>query len=95
MSNEPYVFVAKYFFHNDNDFRNIIFRFVLNTSIELPHENGVNALQFQPNTTFDDGEWLTITTGKDNKFKLWNLGKSSIAQSSTYTTDYSLLFFVK
>ncbi|KAL6257883.1 hypothetical protein P5V15_011482 [Pogonomyrmex californicus] len=51
--------------------------FVLNTSIELPHENGVNALHFQPDTTFDDGEWLAVTTGKDSKFKLWNLRKSS------------------
>lgn len=51
--------------------------FVLNTSIELPHENGINALHFQPDTTFDDGEWLAVTTGKDNKFKLWNLRKSS------------------
>ncbi|XP_011870474.1 PREDICTED: WD repeat-containing protein 75 [Vollenhovia emeryi] len=50
--------------------------FVLNTSIELPHENGVNALHFQPDTTFDDGEWLAVTTGKDDKFKLWSLGKS-------------------
>ncbi|XP_071651739.1 WD repeat-containing protein 75 isoform X1 [Temnothorax longispinosus] len=55
--------------------------FVLNTSIELPHENGVNALYFQPDTTFDDGEWLAVTTGKDNKFKLWNLGKSSTIEN--------------
>ncbi|KAL6434766.1 hypothetical protein ACFW04_005163 [Cataglyphis niger] len=54
--------------------------FILNTSIELPHENGVNALHFQPNTIFDDEEWLAVTTGKDNKFKLWNLGKSSIVE---------------
>lgn len=58
--------------------------FILNTSIELPHENGINALHFQPNTTFDDGEWLAVTTGKDNKFKLWNLGKSSTGERETH-----------
>ncbi|EZA57753.1 WD repeat-containing protein [Ooceraea biroi] len=57
--------------------------FVLNTSIELPHEDGVNTLQFQPNTTFDDEEWLAVTTGKDNKFKLWNLGKSPSTEKET------------
>ncbi|XP_011056912.1 PREDICTED: WD repeat-containing protein 75 isoform X1 [Acromyrmex echinatior] len=55
--------------------------FILNTSIELPHENGINALHFQPDTTFDDGDWLAITTGRDNKFKLWNLRKSSIVEN--------------
>jgi len=55
---------------------------VLNTSIELPHENGINALHFQPDTTFDNEEWLAVTTGKDNKFKLWSLGKSSTVEST-------------
>ncbi|KYN04804.1 WD repeat-containing protein 75 [Cyphomyrmex costatus] len=55
--------------------------FVLNTSIELPHENGINALHFQPDTTFDDGEWLAVTTGRDNKFKLWNLRKSATVEN--------------
>jgi NET1-associated nuclear protein 1 (U3 small nucleolar RNA-associated protein 17) len=54
---------------------------VLNTSIELPHENGINALHFQPDTIFDDEE-LVVTTGKDNKFKLWNLGKASTIEST-------------
>ncbi|XP_012060006.1 PREDICTED: WD repeat-containing protein 75 [Atta cephalotes] len=57
--------------------------FILNTSIELPHENGINALHFQPDTTFDDGDWLAVTTGRDNKFKLWNLRKSSIVEEKT------------
>ncbi|XP_076674924.1 WD repeat-containing protein l(2)05287 [Andrena cerasifolii] len=54
--------------------------FALNTSIELPHEGGVNALRFQPSTPFDDDGTLAVTTGRDKKFKLWNLVESS----STY-----------
>ncbi|KAK0178506.1 hypothetical protein PV327_007392 [Microctonus hyperodae] len=51
--------------------------FSLNTSIELPHDNGVNAIQFQPNTALNGGNSLAVTAGKDNKFKLWNLAESS------------------
>ncbi|XP_047366330.1 WD repeat-containing protein 75 isoform X1 [Vespa velutina] len=47
--------------------------FTLNTSVELPHELGINALQFQPNSLFGDEDSLVVTTGKDQKFKLWNL----------------------
>ncbi|KAI4488078.1 hypothetical protein M0804_004926 [Polistes exclamans] len=47
--------------------------FTLNTSVELPHELGVNALQFQTNSLFGDEDPLVVTTGKDKKFKLWNL----------------------
>ncbi|EFN76342.1 WD repeat-containing protein 75 [Harpegnathos saltator] len=57
--------------------------YILNTAIELPHENGVNALQFQPNKTLNDDKWLAITTGKDNKFKLWILGQPSSVQEET------------
>ncbi|KAG9433300.1 WD repeat-containing protein 75 [Apis mellifera carnica] len=47
--------------------------YALNTSIELPHEGGINALHFQPSTLFDEDEALAVTTGKDKKFKLWHL----------------------
>ncbi|KAH0956856.1 hypothetical protein HN011_012186 [Eciton burchellii] len=57
--------------------------FVLDTSIELPHENGVNTLLFEPNMTFDVGERLAVTTGKDQKFKLWNLKESSNTEKKT------------
>ncbi|XP_031836889.1 WD repeat-containing protein l(2)05287 isoform X2 [Nomia melanderi] len=49
--------------------------FSLNTSIELPHEGGVNALHFQP--TFDEDGMLAVTTGRDKKFKLWHLVEST------------------
>ncbi|KAK1133746.1 hypothetical protein K0M31_011541 [Melipona bicolor] len=51
-------------------------QYALNTSIELPHEGGVNALHFQPCLLFDDGT-LAITTGRDKKFKLWHLVEPS------------------
>ncbi|XP_012275072.1 WD repeat-containing protein 75 [Orussus abietinus] len=47
--------------------------FVLNTSVELPHEDGVTALQFQPYTSFNSDNPLVVTTGRDKKFKLWTL----------------------
>ncbi|KOX68688.1 WD repeat-containing protein 75 [Melipona quadrifasciata] len=51
-------------------------QYALNTSIELPHEGGINALYFQPCLLFDDGT-LAITTGRDKKFKLWHLVEPS------------------
>ncbi|XP_074094761.1 WD repeat-containing protein l(2)05287 [Cotesia typhae] len=57
--------------------------FSLNTSIELPHEYGVNALQFQPRTSFDEEDVLAVTTGEDNKFKLWNLSQASSIYKKT------------
>lgn len=49
------------------------FRFVLNTSIELPHDVGVNALLFQPGDPFGEQIPLVVTTGKDERFKLWSM----------------------
>lgn len=61
----------------------ILYSFELNTSIELPHNYGVNALQFQPNTTLDGDNVLAVTTGKDNQFKLWNLVEPSSIYKQT------------
>lgn len=47
--------------------------FVLNTSIELPHRFGINALMFQPNTSLSGYNHFAVTSGKDNTFKLWKL----------------------
>lgn len=60
--------------------------FTLNTSVELPHELGINALQFQPNSLFGDEDSLVVTTGKDQKFKLWNL----IEPTSIYSKKFLL-----
>ncbi|XP_053988404.1 WD repeat-containing protein 75 [Hylaeus anthracinus] len=57
--------------------------FTLNTSIELPHEGGINALHFQPSTPFDEEEALAITTGRDKKFRLWHLIESSSTNKKT------------
>lgn len=54
---------------------NLVSSYELNSSIELPHEDGVNALSFQPIT--DEDNVLAVTTGKDDKFKLWNLMEPS------------------
>ncbi|XP_017882412.1 WD repeat-containing protein 75 [Ceratina calcarata] len=65
--------------------------FTLNTSIELPHEGGVNALHFQPSTLFDDGEILAVTTGRDRKFKLWHLVEpSSIHKKAKHWQCHSM-----
>ncbi|XP_076285922.1 WD repeat-containing protein l(2)05287 [Lasioglossum baleicum] len=56
--------------------------FSLNTSIELPHEGGVNALRFQP-ITFDEDGILAVTTGRDKKFKLWHLVESTSMYKKT------------
>ncbi|XP_015598224.1 WD repeat-containing protein 75 [Cephus cinctus] len=57
--------------------------YTLNTSIELPHDNGVNALQFQPLMSFDNENSLVVTTGQDKKFKLWTLAESSSIYKKT------------
>lgn len=57
--------------------------FTLNTSIELPHEGGVNALHFQPSTLFDENGTLAVTTGGDKKFKLWHLVEPSSMYKKT------------
>ncbi|XP_058803297.1 WD repeat-containing protein 75 [Phymastichus coffea] len=54
--------------------------FVLNTSIELPHENGVNALKFKPKTSLGDEEQFVVTVGKDKKFKMWQLIHGSTSE---------------
>ena len=56
--------------------------FTLNTSIELPHEGGINALHFQPSMFNEDGA-LAVTTGRDKKFKLWHLVESSSIYKKT------------
>ncbi|XP_017756050.1 PREDICTED: WD repeat-containing protein 75 [Eufriesea mexicana] len=57
--------------------------FALNTSIELPHDGGVNALHFQPSTLFDENGALAVTTGMDRKFKLWHLVEPSSIYKKT------------
>ncbi|XP_008559275.1 WD repeat-containing protein 75 [Microplitis demolitor] len=65
--------------------------FALNTSIELPHEYGVNALKFQSRKSLDEEDVLAVTTGEDDKFKLWNLSQpSSIYQKSRHWQCYGV-----
>ncbi|XP_033232110.1 WD repeat-containing protein 75 [Belonocnema kinseyi] len=68
--------------------------FVLNTSIEFPHENGINALKFQPNTSLTGYNHFAVTSGKDKKFKLWNLvdPESSYKQTKHWQC-YSVGFY--
>ncbi|XP_043271275.1 WD repeat-containing protein 75 [Venturia canescens] len=64
--------------------------FTLNTSIEFPHEVGVNALKFQPNSPLDDDDLFAVTVGKDKKFKLWNLFEpTSIHKNTKHWRCYS------
>lgn len=61
-------------------------RYELNTSIELPHENGVNDLRFQSNRSFDESNAFAITTGQDKLFKLWTL----VSPTSIYSSFFLL-----
>lgn len=63
----------------------------MNTSIELPHEGGINALHFQPSMFNEDGA-LAVTTGRDKKFKLWHLVESSSIHS-TYKYVHSKISY--
>lgn len=68
--------------------------FVLNTSVEFPHENGINALKFQPNTSLNGYDHFVVTSGKDNKFKLWNLvDPESTYKQSKFWQFYSVGFY--
>ncbi|KAJ8680540.1 hypothetical protein QAD02_016327 [Eretmocerus hayati] len=61
--------------------------FLLNTSIELPHEKGVNALKFKQMTSVnyeDDEDQFVVTVGKDCKFKLWYLVESEYSQDTRH-----------
>lgn len=53
--------------------------YVLNTSIELPHEGRVHALQFQPADSQVDG-MLAVSTGDDKKFRIWGLASGKFLQ---------------
>ena len=54
-----------------------LFSFVLNTSVELPHEIGVNAVKFRPKFSVSDDSQYVVTVGKDDKFKVWYLADST------------------
>ncbi|XP_074038471.1 WD repeat-containing protein l(2)05287 [Leptinotarsa decemlineata] len=45
--------------------------FQLNTSVEYPHEDTVNAMLFQPVNSDDNLQCITV--GNDKKFKVWQL----------------------
>ncbi|XP_053374585.1 WD repeat-containing protein 75-like [Mercenaria mercenaria] len=49
--------------------------FVLNTSVEMPHEEKVHSLKFRPvSTTASSGmEHMAVTSSSDGKFKIWLL----------------------
>ncbi|XP_014214373.1 WD repeat-containing protein 75 [Copidosoma floridanum] len=55
--------------------------FTLNTSIEYPHEVGVNALKFRPKSSLGNDEEYAISVGQDEKFKLWYLTDSEYNES--------------
>ncbi|XP_011502837.1 PREDICTED: WD repeat-containing protein 75 [Ceratosolen solmsi marchali] len=67
--------------------------FVLNTSIELPHEFGVSAVKFRPKSSLGDNEQFVITVGKDNKFKLWHFNDSSTNGNIEHWRCYSVGFY--
>ena len=49
----------------------IMFRYVLNTNVDLPHDQKVNMLLFRP---LVEGEGdMALTTSQDGQFKLWSV----------------------
>lgn len=59
----------------------IILRFVLNTSVELPHEeSAITGIVFQPFTQLDDEtqkDPCCVTIGEDKRFRIWNVVDTS------------------
>lgn len=53
----------------------LYFSFVLNTSVETPHDGSVNALKFRPfhEQSSLGMQHLVVTSSNDEKFKIWNL----------------------
>ncbi|XP_046621539.1 WD repeat-containing protein 75 [Neodiprion virginianus] len=65
--------------------------FVLNTSIEYPHNGAVNALQFQPMALLSSDELAVVTTGADKKYKIWRLVEpTSIYKKTKHWQCYSV-----
>lgn len=54
----------------------------LNTQIELPHENGLTALEFS--SLYNVEPLLCASSGKDNYVKLWSLEDSTSIYSKLY-----------
>ncbi|KAM3917040.1 WD repeat-containing protein 75 [Leptodactylus fuscus] len=63
--------------------------FVLNTTINLPHEGQITSLSFQCGCDSDDDPTL-VTTGNDGLFKVWILEDNSdiYRQSSGWSCDF-------
>ncbi|XP_069471731.1 WD repeat-containing protein 75 [Ambystoma mexicanum] len=68
--------------------------FVLNTRINMPHEDHITALCFSDTDDFENGIPTLLTTGKDGRFKAWVLGddsdiyKESVGWSCDYVGTY-------
>ena len=62
--------------------------YVLNTQIELPHEDGLTALEFS--STYSVSNLLCATAGKDNSVKIWSLEETA----SIYSKE-TQFFFLK
>ncbi|XP_069839644.1 WD repeat-containing protein 75 isoform X2 [Dendropsophus ebraccatus] len=64
--------------------------FVLNTTINLPHEDQVTSLAFQCGCDLEKGHPTLVTTGNDGLFKVWTLEDNSdtYRQSSGWSCDF-------
>lgn len=59
--------------------------YVLNTQIELPHENGVTALEFSSSVNVDN--LLCASSGKDRQVKVF-----SLEESTSINSEYSYIY---
>lgn len=64
--------------------------FLLNTTVERPHDDSVTALSFQPwKKNQEKGVPVAVTAGMDRKFKLWRFGSNltSFKKSRCWNCD--------
>ncbi|KAJ3243224.1 hypothetical protein HK104_008150, partial [Borealophlyctis nickersoniae] len=55
--------------------------YVVNTRIENPHEGLVTSLRFSPGGS-DGEQLLAVTTGKEGRFKIWQLNEPADDESA-------------
>ena len=64
----------------------------LSMSMEMPHEGAINALQFRPTPALVDTSTLeglmAVTTGKDNKLRVWELVERQVISSKYSPAPY-------
>ncbi|XP_012257158.2 WD repeat-containing protein 75 [Athalia rosae] len=65
--------------------------YVLNTSVEYPHNGSVNALRFQPIASLSSDQTIVVTTGTDKRYKIWRVVEpTSIYKNTKHWQCYNV-----